>query len=1214
MKNIKLFGMLVIIGTLLSMNRVFAMETYFIPESNPSFQFNIWSPSDGSFVIEGEVIQSVRNLTDNEKYALFSAGDTWTKVLHIDPNTPVQFTVIPSNDLNAGAASEYVEISGENYRKTNVNAVLNNLNYIPNPNAKFPTAGFIDIGQGLIEGHIGWEHYTEPYPVFNSLLPDLYSTMEHEIYHALGLASGATQLSEDSPYYFTKTISEQLTIWDKYLRVFEAGHEVAAAPGMKIQNTEAESAEFDVYNNSPYFVGPETMKVISGVKENEVAGLTEEQIIEYCSNKIEASGGLQNYADFYLDKERVNGLPVNGLEEDRPELSHIELHNSYMSHQEYQNWGILMEAELTALKDIGYTNIQQREYFGKSYYLDNITDIWKGYNNDGKGYAEWDEQQQSYTNTPSTIINGMGLHIYGNNNNVTQQANIVSNGLSTIGVRVDGVGNTYTLDDGYKIETLGRNSIGLSAMWGKNHTININRGATVNASGENGIALNFDFGKNIMGGYNDDKGSYINYSASSHSDIPVQDELNEALIKNLNIAGNIIGSKAAVYISENAHVENINIMQGANISGDIISHWNSEVGGIYATVQAVDDKMTNINFGVDLSGNADNNFRGRYEGNIDGENRYKYISLITENNTLNMNIKGGRLDYDNATAKVNEVNIDNNAILSGSTQYTIRNKFQISGTYNPTNNAMISIAGDSGQIINSGNINITDNFTLNAPMHSCGGVIHIGNGIQSGYLHVVKDEYLSSDGSNHLIIDKGGINTINNSVKDISIAQMELNSNVNIAVDIDIENQTIDRFKFADRSDIITNGNKINITDVNIINSDIAITKDKYTFKFVDENINNQNLTGHVYSTINKQILSPIYKYNFGYESRGISEQFYMARANTGSYRDFNPSVLSSSVGAQVGAFLNQINSYDMSFSNMDMNMLMTQKERRAMKYKNRIAAKEGEVNLATFSPNQIPEENGGFWFRPYATFEKADLNHGPNVSTVGYGSYIGLDSNLTELRRGWEAVYTGYAGYNGSHQTYDGVSIYQNGGQLGATGILYKDKFFTGITANVGASSAEANTMYGKDNFTMLSAGIASKTGYNLEIKEGRFIIQPSWLMSYSFVNTFDYKNAIGVKINSDAIHAIQLVPGLKIIGNLENGWQPYAGIQMVWNIMDDTKFKANNVDLPQMSVKPYIQYGVGVQKRLGKRLTGFFQTMIRNGGRNGIVLSFGFRYALGK
>ena len=69
-----------------------------------------------------------------------------------------------------------------------------------------------------------------------------------------------------------------------------------------------------------------------------------------------------------------------------------------------------------------------------------------------------------------------------------------------------------------------------------------------------------------------------------------------------------------------------------------------------------------------------------------------------------------------------------------------------------------------------------------------------------------------------------------------------------------------------------------------------------------------------------------------------------------------------------------------------------------------------------------------------------------------------------------------------------------------------------------------------------------------------------------------------------------------------------------MAWNFMDDTHFKANDVSLPELSVKPYIQYGVGVQKRWGDRFTGFGQAMIRNGGRNGLALSFGFRFALGK
>ena len=63
----------------------------------------------------------------------------------------------------------------------------------------------------------------------------------------------------------------------------------------------------------------------------------------------------------------------------------------------------------------------------------------------------------------------------------------------------------------------------------------------------------------------------------------------------------------------------------------------------------------------------------------------------------------------------------------------------------------------------------------------------------------------------------------------------------------------------------------------------------------------------------------------------------------------------------------------------------------------------------------------------------------------------------------------------------------------------------------------------------------------------------------------------------------------------------------------MDNTKFYANEVALPQLSVKPYFEYGVGMQKRTGDRFTGYGQAMLRSGGRNGIALTLGLRWALG-
>lgn len=69
-----------------------------------------------------------------------------------------------------------------------------------------------------------------------------------------------------------------------------------------------------------------------------------------------------------------------------------------------------------------------------------------------------------------------------------------------------------------------------------------------------------------------------------------------------------------------------------------------------------------------------------------------------------------------------------------------------------------------------------------------------------------------------------------------------------------------------------------------------------------------------------------------------------------------------------------------------------------------------------------------------------------------------------------------------------------------------------------------------------------------------------------------------------------------------------------MIWNLLDKSKVSANDVRLPEMSIKPYVQYGVGVQKRFKDRYMAFGQAMIQNGGRNGISLTAGFRWAVGK
>lgn len=453
-------------------------------------------------------------------------------------------------------------------------------------------------------------------------------------------------------------------------------------------------------------------------------------------------------------------------------------------------------------------------------------------------------------------------------------------------------------------------------------------------------------------------------------------------------------------------------------------------------------------------------------------------------------------------------------------------------------------------------------------------------------------------GSQNFNVHGGTLDLANGITQPMAFNNLNITSNsLGLIIDADLAASKIDTIS---ANNTITEAGKINVTNINLLSDALDQLT---TLNFTDD-----SLKAAVSYTGKDVAYSNIYKYAVKFDNS--TGDFSFSRYSPATSDGFNPSILAAPVAAQLGGYLTQLNSYDQAFMNMDMYMLMPKEARQAMKLKNKYAA-AGNAAM-TFSPLNSRYEDKGIWFKPYSTFENVPLRRGPKVSNVAYGSFFGGDSELYDLGHGWDGMFSVYAGYNGSHQAYQGISMYQNGGTLGASGYAYKDNFFTGLTVNVGANAVDASTMYGSENFAMLMGGVASKTGYNWELAKGKFIIQPSYMMSYTFVNTFDYRNAAGVKMDADLLNAIQIEPGLKFIGNLKNGWQPYIGVSMVWNIMDRTKFQANDVSLPDLSVKPFVRYGIGIQKLWGDRFTGYLQTFLTSGGRNGVGLSAGLRWRI--
>ena len=559
-------------------------------------------------------------------------------------------------------------------------------------------------------------------------------------------------------------------------------------------------------------------------------------------------------------------------------------------------------------------------------------------------------------------------------------------------------------------------------------------------------------------------------------------------------------------------------------------------------------------------------------------------TVITNNNGnlifTNNNIIDGKITGTTATntgvLEINAKNLDINLINSGT--------LKLSGTLNKEilGNGTTKIVGDSFTMLDGAVVK---------------GVLDINNQT----LNVLATN--TTNMFNDVNINSGTLNLINNGINNLSANSFNMNGNVNLLLDADLKNSIMDRLP----STTVANG-LITVNGINLL-SDSVSEKTYIPFaydSFKDKVQTNVTTVGKdVANSYQTTSFAPIYKYDVSYNpSNGY---FLFSRGGGKSSADFNPAVLSGAVNSQVGAYSAINETFSYAFRHADYSFMPLPKKIRTL-----------ANQYAITEPRSIRYENdysktGGIWYQPYANFENVGLSNGPRVDIQSYGSLIGGDSSYKQLKRGWGTVTTPYIGYNGTSQSYSGVSTTTNGGILGLTQTFYHGDFFTALTINAGASNGESSTMYGKENYTALMAGIGSKTGYNFEFNNGKFIIQPSMLMAYTYVNTFDYTNPAGVKISSDPLHSIQLHPSIKFMGNVGKGWQPYASVGMVWNILNETKFTANNVRLPEMSIRPYVEYGVGLQKIWHDKCTGFVQAMLRNGGRNGIALTFGFKWAVG-
>lgn len=537
--------------------------------------------------------------------------------------------------------------------------------------------------------------------------------------------------------------------------------------------------------------------------------------------------------------------------------------------------------------------------------------------------------------------------------------------------------------------------------------------------------------------------------------------------------------------------------------------------------------------------------------------------------------KGATVEISNGA----EFNLDSNDKWNG----LIKNELDgILKTDNVNNSAF------GGMLQQNKGVSIFDNksnITIDGKdSYILGGTIEIKNGSALNIGSGVADNHFFVSDLN--MTNNSALNAMNSVLNKYQISNdMIVEGKNNLSIDIDGRNKVGDAFIINNLTSN-TNGT-LNVADFNFIG--LAPIDRQFKIRVFDANSINDKVN---FTSTDKEIFTPIGYYNLQSAGGG----WY-----TSNMTRYNPQVFRGQV-ATLASYNNQL-----MIDDMLLNHVTLDSERLLAQSKN---ANIYASTLPQFAPYQYKKEDGGLWYKSYVNFENLSLTQGLKVGNNSYGSLVGADFPVIKLKHGWRLMPTAYIGYNGAHQTFNGVGMYQNGGQGGLMGTFMKDNFIGSVVAYGGGYNNEMSVAGNTDRAGNWFAGTAAKLAYNFHPTK-HFTIQPTAFMSYNIFGRQNWGTDFGsMSMNSGLLNGINVAPGMNFIYAKET-WSVYATFQYMYNINEQVGGRAGNVDLASVKMEHgYIQYGLGVTKTWKDRLNSFFQIVFRNGGRTGVGFQLGLNY----
>lgn len=470
--------------------------------------------------------------------------------------------------------------------------------------------------------------------------------------------------------------------------------------------------------------------------------------------------------------------------------------------------------------------------------------------------------------------------------------------------------------------------------------------------------------------------------------------------------------------------------------------------------------------------------------------------------------KGATVEISNGA----EFNLDSNDKWNG----LIKNELDgILKTDNVNNSAFGGmLQQNKGVSIFDNNSNITidgkDSYILGGTVEiKNGSALNIGSGVADNHFFV----------SDLNMTNNSALNAMNSVLNKYQISNdMIVEGKNNLSIDIDGRNKVGDAFIINNLTSN-TNGT-LNVADFNFIG--LAPIDRQFKIRVFDANSINDKVN---FTSTDKEIFTPIGYYNLQSAGGG----WY-----TSNMTRYNPQVFRGQV-ATLASFNNQL-----MIDDMLLNHVTLDSERLLAQSKN---ANIYASTLPQFAPYQYKKEDGGLWYKSYVNFENLSLTQGLKVGNNSYGSLVGADFPVIKLKHGWRLMPTAYIGYNGAHQTFNGVGMYQNGGQGGLMGTFMKDNFIGSVVAYGGGYNNEMSVAGNTDRAGNWFAGTAAKLAYNFHPTK-HFTIQPTAFMSYNIFGRQNGGTDFGsMSMNSGLLNGINVAPGMNFIYAKET-WSVYATI----------------------------------------------------------------------